>query len=88
MKKDNWRFEALARAKIVQQEEEKKAMTTDQKENYRLGFFTCLSIMREMFLQAARTPENDEEIGLYLEANDRAHELLSKITQDGQEIAE
>lgn len=26
MKKDNWRFEALARAKIIRQEEEAKAM--------------------------------------------------------------
>lgn len=63
-------------------------MTQDQKENYRLGFFTCLSIMRQMFLQVAKTPENDDEIGLYLKANDKAHELLSKIVQDGQEIAE
>ena len=30
MRKDNWRFEALARAKIVRQEEESKVKTISQ----------------------------------------------------------
>ena len=57
-------------------------MTTDQAENYRLGFFECLSIMREAFLRIALSPENDFEIQIYLESNQKAHELLSKITRE------
>ena len=61
-------------------------MTQDQKENYRLGFFECLAIMREAFLKVA--PVDSPEIQNYLEANDIAHGLLSELTQDEQEIAE
>jgi len=61
-------------------------MNNDQKENYRLGFFECLAIMREAFLKV--TPVDSPEIQNYLEANDKAHELLSKVVQDDQEVAE